>query len=55
MGEIGGNDYNYPFFEGKSIDEIKELTPFIIKAISSAIVVANLYIFPTQENHMFVL
>uniref|UniRef100_A0A1J3G6A7 GDSL esterase/lipase n=1 Tax=Noccaea caerulescens TaxID=107243 RepID=A0A1J3G6A7_NOCCA len=38
MGEIGGNDYNYPFFEGKSINEIKELTPLIIKAISSAIV-----------------
>ncbi|KAG7598576.1 GDSL lipase/esterase [Arabidopsis suecica] len=38
MGEIGGNDYNYPFFEGKSINEIKELVPLIIKAISSAIV-----------------
>ncbi|KAJ0229385.1 GDSL esterase/lipase [Hirschfeldia incana] len=38
MGEIGGNDYNYPFFEGKSIKEIKELTPLIIKAISEAIV-----------------
>ncbi|CAE5958753.1 unnamed protein product [Arabidopsis arenosa] len=37
MGEIGGNDYNYPFFEGKSINEIKELVPLIIKAISSAI------------------
>ncbi|XP_020870416.1 GDSL esterase/lipase At1g28670 isoform X1 [Arabidopsis lyrata subsp. lyrata] len=44
MGEIGGNDYNYPFFEGKSINEIKELVPLIIKAISSAIVVTNLYI-----------
>ncbi|KAL1204595.1 GDSL esterase/lipase [Cardamine amara subsp. amara] len=44
MGEIGGNDYNYPFFEGKSIDEIKELVPLIIKANSSAIVVANLFI-----------
>ncbi|XP_056867150.1 sinapine esterase isoform X2 [Raphanus sativus] len=38
MGEIGGNDYNYPFFEGKSIKEIKEFTPLIIKAISEAIV-----------------
>ncbi|VVA92906.1 unnamed protein product [Arabis nemorensis] len=38
MGEIGGNDYNYPFFEGKSINVIKELVPLIIKAISCAIV-----------------
>ncbi|NP_001302718.1 sinapine esterase precursor [Brassica napus] len=38
MGESGGNDYNYPFFEDKSINEIKELTPLIIKAISDAIV-----------------
>ncbi|KAH0868273.1 hypothetical protein HID58_075295 [Brassica napus] len=38
MGELGGNDYNYPFFEDKSINEIKELTPLIIKAISDAIV-----------------
>jgi len=44
MGEIGGNDYNYPFFEGKIINEIKELVPLIIKAISSAIVVTNLNI-----------
>ncbi|CAA7028734.1 unnamed protein product [Microthlaspi erraticum] len=38
MGEIGVNDYTYAFFEGKSIDEIKELIPLIINAISSAIV-----------------
>ncbi|CAH2034209.1 unnamed protein product [Thlaspi arvense] len=38
MGEIGGNDVNYPFFERKSINEIKELVPLVIKAISSAIV-----------------
>ncbi|XP_023644907.1 GDSL esterase/lipase At1g28650 [Capsella rubella] len=38
MGEIGGNDYNYPFFEGRSINEIKKLVPLVIKVISSAIV-----------------
>ncbi|VVA92659.1 unnamed protein product [Arabis nemorensis] len=27
MGEIGGNDYNYAFFVGKSVEEIKELVP----------------------------
>ncbi|XP_023644901.1 GDSL esterase/lipase At1g28640 [Capsella rubella] len=38
MGEIGVNDYNYLFFEGKSINDIKELVPLVIKAISSTIV-----------------
>ena len=50
MGEIGGNDYNYPFFEDKSINEIKELTPLIIKAISDAIVVTYLFIFSNRGN-----
>ncbi|CAN7049784.1 unnamed protein product, partial [Brassica rapa subsp. trilocularis] len=36
MGEIGVNDYSYPFFEGESINAIKELVPLVIKAISSA-------------------
>ncbi|KAF8107859.1 hypothetical protein N665_0116s0064 [Sinapis alba] len=38
MGEIGVNDYSYPLFKGKSINEIKELVPLVIKAISSAVV-----------------
>jgi len=42
MGEIGGNDFFYPSSEGKSINETK-LQDLIIKAISSAIVVTNLY------------
>ncbi|KAG7598566.1 GDSL lipase/esterase [Arabidopsis suecica] len=37
MGEIGGNDYNYAFFAGKNIEEIKELVPLVIGTISSAI------------------
>ncbi|OAP18549.1 hypothetical protein AXX17_AT1G29050 [Arabidopsis thaliana] len=37
MGEIGGNDYNYAFFVGKNIEEIKELVPLVIETISSAI------------------
>uniref|UniRef100_A0A1J3G8M9 GDSL esterase/lipase n=1 Tax=Noccaea caerulescens TaxID=107243 RepID=A0A1J3G8M9_NOCCA len=37
MGEIGGNDYNYPFFDYKPVEEIKELFPFVINRISSAI------------------
>lgn len=37
MGEIGGNDYNFPLFEYKAIEEVKELVPLVITAISSAI------------------
>ncbi|RID53395.1 hypothetical protein BRARA_G00791 [Brassica rapa] len=40
-GEIGVNDYNYPFSEGKSVNEIKELVPLVIKAISSASVTSE--------------
>ncbi|CAN7133587.1 unnamed protein product [Brassica rapa subsp. narinosa] len=38
VGDIGANDYNYMFFQGKSINEVKELVPLVIKAISSTIV-----------------
>ncbi|XP_010478903.1 PREDICTED: GDSL esterase/lipase At1g31550 [Camelina sativa] len=37
MGEIGANDYNFPFFESRPFDEVKELVPFVISTISSAI------------------
>ncbi|KAF8107863.1 hypothetical protein N665_0116s0068 [Sinapis alba] len=37
MGEIGGNDYNYPLIPGKPIQEIRELVPLVVTTISSAI------------------
>ncbi|XP_042477796.1 GDSL esterase/lipase At1g28570-like [Macadamia integrifolia] len=37
VGEIGGNDYNYPFFQGKSFEMIQALVPQVITTISSAI------------------
>ncbi|KAG2241430.1 hypothetical protein Bca52824_096588 [Brassica carinata] len=37
MGEIGGNDYNYPLFLGKPTEEIRELVPLVVSTISSAI------------------
>ncbi|CDY30822.1 BnaC05g21980D [Brassica napus] len=37
MGEIGGNDYNYVFFVGKTIEEVREFVPLVISTISSAI------------------
>ncbi|XP_022555670.1 sinapine esterase-like isoform X3 [Brassica napus] len=38
MGDIGANDYDYMFFQGKSINDVEELVPLVIKAISSALV-----------------
>ncbi|RRT32245.1 hypothetical protein B296_00058886 [Ensete ventricosum] len=37
VGEIGGNDYNHPLLQGRSIEEIKTFVPNDIDAISSAI------------------
>jgi phospholipase/lecithinase/hemolysin len=37
MGEIGANDYNFPFFQLRPLDEVKELVPLVISTISSAI------------------
>ncbi|XP_039131570.1 GDSL esterase/lipase At1g28650-like [Dioscorea cayenensis subsp. rotundata] len=35
LGEIGGNDYNYAFFEGKQIDEVKNLVPLVVQKITN--------------------
>ncbi|TKY71812.1 GDSL esterase/lipase [Spatholobus suberectus] len=37
IGEIGGNDFNYPLFLRKSVAEVKTYVPYVINAISSAI------------------
>jgi hypothetical protein len=47
MGEIGGNDYNYPFFLHRSIEEIWTYVPLVIKAIASAI---NVRTFGAKKN-----
>ena len=31
VGETGGNDYNYPFFQGKSSNVIRDLVPKVVK------------------------
>ncbi|KAH6816610.1 hypothetical protein C2S51_021430 [Perilla frutescens var. frutescens] len=36
VGEIGGNDINFPLQQGKSLDEIQSYVPFINQAISNA-------------------
>ncbi|CAL9123944.1 unnamed protein product, partial [Musa textilis] len=37
VGEIGGDDYNHAFFQGRSVDEIKTFVPDVVSAIGSAI------------------
>lgn len=37
MGEIGGNDLNYLFFQQKSAEDVKTYVPYVINAIASAI------------------
>ncbi|KAK4798331.1 hypothetical protein SAY86_030657 [Trapa natans] len=39
VGEIGGNDYNYPFFIGGSIKQARALVPLVVGAITNAITV----------------
>lgn len=36
MGEVGGNDYNYALFGGKTIQEVKNLVPEVIQSIMDA-------------------
>ncbi|XP_023518482.1 GDSL esterase/lipase At1g28570-like [Cucurbita pepo subsp. pepo] len=37
MGEIGGNDYNYFFFDNRNITELTSLVPLVVKQIGSVI------------------
>ncbi|KAL3519935.1 hypothetical protein ACH5RR_018084 [Cinchona calisaya] len=37
MGEIGGNDYNHAFLEGRNVEEVKSFIPAVVREISSAI------------------
>ncbi|MCL7048984.1 hypothetical protein MKW94_024967 [Papaver nudicaule] len=45
VGEIGGNDYNNPFMDGKSLAEVKTFVPKVIDAISSAIKIHLMFIY----------
>ncbi|GAV68886.1 Lipase_GDSL domain-containing protein [Cephalotus follicularis] len=37
VGEIGGNDYNYALFQGKTTEEVKAMVPEVVKAIKDAV------------------
>ncbi|XP_022979832.1 acetylajmalan esterase-like [Cucurbita maxima] len=36
MGEIGGNDYNYALFEGKTVTQVKDMVPRVVQTIIDA-------------------
>jgi hypothetical protein len=40
VGEIGGNDYNLPFFTEVSFEKIRTFTPSVVAKISSTIKVS---------------
>uniref|UniRef100_A0A6N2KV61 Acetylajmalan esterase-like n=1 Tax=Salix viminalis TaxID=40686 RepID=A0A6N2KV61_SALVM len=37
VGEIGVNDYTYAFFHGKTMEEVKNMVPDVVKAIKDAV------------------
>ncbi|XVE95265.1 hypothetical protein REPUB_Repub02eG0081400 [Reevesia pubescens] len=37
VGEIGGNDYNYALFQGKTPEEVRFMVPKVIQAIKDAV------------------
>ncbi|XP_057465115.1 acetylajmalan esterase-like [Actinidia eriantha] len=37
VGEIGGNDYNYALFQGKTIEEVESIVPDVVRAIKEAV------------------
>ncbi|KAL2899941.1 hypothetical protein RDABS01_025023 [Bienertia sinuspersici] len=37
MGEIGGNDFNGPFFQGQTIEQVSKLVPGVVKTIKDAV------------------
>eukprot|EP00262_Sarcandra_glabra_P009649 TRINITY_DN24131_c0_g1_i1.p1 TRINITY_DN24131_c0_g1~~TRINITY_DN24131_c0_g1_i1.p1 ORF type:complete len:385 (+),score=21.89 TRINITY_DN24131_c0_g1_i1:55-1209(+) len=37
VGEIGGNDYNYAFWNSRGMDEVRSFVPHVVKAIEFAI------------------
>ncbi|CAA0822628.1 GDSL esterase/lipase, partial [Striga hermonthica] len=44
VGEIGGNDYNYAIFQGKSMDEMRQMVPQVVDAILNGVRVYRAHI-----------
>ena len=45
MGEIGGNDYNYAFFQATSINQAKNYVPQVVQSIIDAAKVTQFHAF----------
>nr|POF11237.1 gdsl esterase/lipase [Quercus suber] len=37
VGEIGGNDYNHALFQGKTVEEAREIIPEVVQAIKDVV------------------
>ncbi|CAN1143522.1 GDSL esterase/lipase At1g28570 [Linum perenne] len=37
LGEIGGNDYNFPLTDGLGLEQVQQLVPFVVRTITSAL------------------
>ena len=46
VGEIGGNDYNFAYLQGKTIEEVRDMVPEVVQAIKDAVTVS----FPSKQN-----
>ena len=44
VGEIGGNDYNYAFFQGKTIEEVRHMVLEIVQAIKDVVNVSFFFL-----------
>lgn len=53
MGEIGGNDYNYALFEGKTVAEVKNMVPGVVQTIIDATRVCDPSFFSIQFGEFF--
>ena len=47
VGEIGGNDYNYALFQGKTIEEVRHMVLEIVQAIKDVVTV--IFFFSKQK------
>ena len=37
VGEVGGNDYNYALFQGKTMEEVESRVPDVVRVIKDAV------------------
>ncbi|KAI3466394.1 hypothetical protein Pfo_023057 [Paulownia fortunei] len=37
VGEVGGNDYNYAIFQGKTMEELRDMVPEVVNAIMNGV------------------